>query len=69
MKSLLLGLIILTATACTTTPIQKHSHGLTGGVKEPTYDVVNCWVQPPHDDLWYPCPDRANLEGYLSHGH
>jgi hypothetical protein len=46
-------------------------HGLTGGVKEPVYPPdgpINCWVQPPHDVLWYPCPQKSDAE-LGAHGH
>lgn len=71
MERFILVMFLLVLTACTVVQPIKKSHGLTGGVKEVTaadYERINCWVQPPHDELWYPCPASTELEGYLHPG-
>ena len=78
MKTLFLCLISLSVFGCMTSvvPEQPHStiykgYHLQGGVKEPTYPpegLINCWVQPPDDEYWYPCPQRTDEE-LGQHGH
>jgi hypothetical protein len=59
MKVIWIGLMLMAlGLASCTAPVVVKPHGLKGGVKEPTYPPdgpINCWIQPPHDDLWYPC--------------
>jgi hypothetical protein len=55
--SIACGLLVFMVASCAS-PVGKSLH-LVGGVKEPVYPPdgpINCWIQPPHDDLWYPCP-------------
>jgi len=74
MKYFLLTGLLIGIFACTTpqpiTHINEQYH-LTGGVEEPTYPPdgpINCWVQPPHDKYWYPCPQKSDTE-LGQHGH
>jgi hypothetical protein len=55
------SLIFIVGCTAIKQPIETRTnakYGLTGGVKDPVYPPdgpINCWVQPPHDDFWYPC--------------
>ena len=71
-----LGILIFVA-SCTTIPVNpkplgvNETYHLTGGVEEPVYppeSMINCWVQVPHDKLWYPCPQKSDEE-LGKHGH
>lgn len=62
LRLIILSVLIAFSVACSTAPVRKP-HGLKGGVVEPNYDQINCWVQPPHDDLWYPC-QQENIPHY-----
>ncbi len=35
------------------------SSALAHGTKDPNYDESPCWVQPPGDELWYPCDSEG----------
>ncbi len=69
---LVAGALIFTLSSCAKTQVIKP-HGLTGGVVEPTdadYARINCWVQPPNETLWFPCPSPS-AEDFIKqfHGH
>lgn len=75
MKHILLLFLLVLVVGCsmpTLVPSHTHKpHGLTGGVQEPVYPPdgpINCWVQPPHEELWYPCQQKSDEELGL-HGH
>jgi hypothetical protein len=66
MRLFSIGILLLVGVAACAAPAVKP-HGLKGGVVEPTYppeSQINCWVQPPHDTLWYPCQDTGQPAHY-----